>query len=158
MTSTDPSLHKRALLPALLLAAAMAAAPASGNPGAPALHTSANQVNAGYYQLSWVAPDGGTPVFEVQEARTPQFADARLVYRGTDEASMLSGRRDGTYYYRARIDPKRDDPGPWSRTVKVSVHHLPLDRAFLFFGIGALVFVSTLGLVIVGNLRHNKEA
>lgn len=143
------------LLAAFLSLALAAAATASAN--APALHSDTAVSAAGYYQLKWSAPNGGTPVFELQEAPSARFNHIHPVYKGTDEASLLSGRRNGVYYYRVRIDAP-SGAGPWSAPVKVTVEHQPLARAFLFFGIGAVVFLATLGLVVVGNLRGQKES
>lgn len=42
------------------------------------------------------------------------------------------------------------DLGPWSKTVMLTMDHHPLSRAFMFFGLGLLVFVATVVLILHG--------
>lgn len=98
---------------------------------------------AGYYQLLWSSEE---PIV-VEEARSRDFADPQVIYRGADNATVLSGKRDGDWYYRARTA----EPGSeFGAPVRVTVRHHPLGRAFGFFALGAVVFLATLSLIVTG--------
>lgn len=99
---------------------------------------------AGYYQLSW---DTGAAEVVLQEASTPDFASPRVVYRGADNARVMSGKSDGDWYYRARTAGSDSEFG---NVVKVTVRHHSRARAFAFFALGALVFLTTLTVIIKG--------
>lgn len=101
---------------------------------------------SGFYRLTWETPDGVS--VELQEASTDDFADARPLYTGTDRAYFVSGKSDGDYFYRIRT--RQSEPSAWTATVKVAVDHHPLWRAWLIFGLGAFIFLSTLWLVFGG--------
>jgi len=120
----------------------------------PRLSSDTDIATAGFYRLSWQT-DGITQV-ELQEADNPDFAGARLDYEGPDDASVVSGKPNGTWYYRARVISEQR-AGPWSAAVKVAVAHHPLYRAFMFFGLGVAVFVATLLLVVRGAERERDE-
>lgn len=69
------------------------------------------------------------------------------MYRGADDARVLSGKSDGDWYYRARTAGSDSEFG---NVVKVTVQHHPLRRAFAFFALGAVVFFATLGVIVKG--------
>lgn len=100
--------------------------------------------SAGFYQLSW---DTGPTAVVLQEATSPDFASPRIVYRGADDARVMSGKSNGDWYYRARTAGSESEFG---NVVKVTVEHHPLTRAFGFFALGAIVFLATLGVIIKG--------
>jgi hypothetical protein len=108
-----------------------------------ALQADTEIATAGYYQLSWDA-DGA---IVLQEAASPDFRSPREVYRGADNARVMSGKADGDWYYRARTAGSGSDFG---NVVRVTVEHHPVERAFAFFSLGALVFLITLGVIIRG--------
>lgn len=135
---------------------ALSAAPAAGAT-VPSLACDTEVSHAGYYRLSWHAALGKGSAYELQEATSKTFAHPRIIYHGPDLASLISGRANGTYYYRVRGISRDGTTGGWSEDISVRVQHQPLDRAFAFFGIGALVFLATLGLVIGGNLAHGRR-
>ena len=84
----------------------------------------------------------------------PAFSDPLVIYRGPDLATFLSGLPDGTFHYRIRaIGPEETAPGRWSSPVTLEVKHHSLRLAFLLFGLGAVVFLLTVGIVIQGNRR-----
>ncbi len=132
-------------------------ASAIGMPGpgnaveAPALASDAPVAEAGTYRLHWTG-DGRS--VELQQADTQAFATPRTLYRGTDAARVISGRPDGVSYFRIRyLEP----PGPWSATVRVEVRHHDLAEALGLFGVGALVFLSTATLIVVGGRRRRRD-
>ena len=98
---------------------------------------------AGYFQLRW---DAGEPI-RLLEATTAEFADARVVYEGSDSGHAVSGRADGELFYRLESAASGAVLGP---PVRIVVAHHPLGRALTFFGIGATVFAATAALVLLG--------
>jgi len=114
--------------------------------------------SAGYFRLSWKQDtENDTAIFnfELQEADNPAFTQVKTLYSGPDTASLVSGRRNGIYYY--RVGYLRDHTDPiWSNTQIVEVTHHPLSRAFMFFALGAIVFIATLTMVILGNKAHQQ--
>lgn len=97
---------------------------------------------AGYYQLRW----SSTSPVTLEEARTADFTSPRIIYRGSDAATVMSGKSDGDFYYRIRSR----DSNARSNVVKVTVRHHSLERAFAFFALGATVFIATLLLIVTG--------
>ena len=90
----------------------------------------------------------------VEEADSRHFADATVLYKGTDGASVISGRPDGDYYFRIRFADV-DQPS-WSPPLHVVVAHHSLTKALAFFGVGASVFVATIGLILYGSRRTRE--
>lgn len=139
-------------LAALLLTFGLAHAGETPPPASPVLSADTEVATAGYFGLSWGLSrrpageaDGAPARFELQEAAGPAFGAPRTLYTGPDRATALSGRKDGTYYYRVRADG-----GPWSAPVAVEVAHHSLVRAGLFFALGAAVFAATAVLILRG--------
>ena len=97
--------------------------------------------NEGYYQLRWEAEE---PI-RLVEASSPDFADARALYSGTDTGRVVSGKPDGTWYYRLE---SADGARILSSPATITVRHHSLVRAFSFFALGAVVFCATLGLIL----------
>ena len=136
-------------LAAGILSLLLTTAPAAAQPMV-ALESSTTLATAGYYQLHWDAvPDGARLV----ESKSAEFVAREVVYAGADTAHLVSGKPDGDYYYRLESASTRAaQPGvAVSNTLRVRVQHHPLERALLFFGIGAAVFAATLGLVVFGS-------
>lgn len=120
----------------------------------PVLQTDSELSSAGYYRLSWQSEIAGD--FILQEATDAAFSQATTLYSGPDTATLISGRSDGTYYYRIRNAQDVDTSDAWSNVAKVEVAHHPLSRAFVFFALGALVFIATLAIVVLGSRSHNQ--
>jgi hypothetical protein len=116
--------------------------------GAVTLTTNSDVATAGYYQLEWGDGDGAD--FTLQESQHPSFNDPKTLYQGPDTARLVSGRADGDYFYRVGVV---DDTGQqtWSDVVHVEVKHHTLSRALIFFAIGGIVFLATLGAIVYGN-------
>jgi hypothetical protein len=121
---------------------------------APSLSSDTEVATAGFYRLEWqwegASPDTAD-AFEVQESTRADFGNASALYRGPDLATVISGRRDGTRYYRVRATGEGAPRGVWSNVVKVQTAHHPLSRALAFFAAGALVFSLTLALILRGS-------
>lgn len=110
---------------------------------------------SGYIKLRWRWPEGPKEQenyqFELQQSDTTTFDDPKIIYKGPDYATFLSGMRNGDYYHRIRaIARNGTDTSKWSDPVLVQVRHHSLALAFSLFGIGALVFLITVGIVIKG--------
>jgi len=124
--------------------------------------TETQRATAGFYTLSWNHPTSSDLGFhyEVQEAARAGFGSPRTVYSGSALATFMSGRQDGTLYYRARARPAVSDPryrwSPWSTVLAVTTAHHSRARAFAFLAVGAFVFLATVALIVVGN-RANSE-
>lgn len=132
---------------AALLLIALLALPAGGVLAQPVLQTDTTLATAGYFRLTW---PGASGEFELQQAGTDDFQDARLIYQGPDTASVVSGLPDGDYFYRVR---QRGETR-WSETLHIEVRHHPLNRAFGFFLLGAVMFAATLGILLHGVTRR----
>lgn len=106
--------------------------------------------NNGYFQLKWEAAEDTTVI--LQQAQNPEFADPKVLYQGLDKATFISGLTDGIYYYRIK-----EVNGDWSSTYHVVVEHQSLQLAYTLFGIGALVFLLTVGVIYKGMKQVNNE-
>jgi len=94
--------------------------------------------------------------FELQQATSPAFEDPVTRYEGADRGSVLTGFREGAYYFRVR--GKRDGrAGPWSAPMKFVVDYM--DRAVLlrYLTAGAAVFVLTVGAIVAGHRRAVRQ-
>lgn len=125
---------------------------------APVLEANASldaPATAGYFTLTWPMPEdvATPPDIIIEESRTADFAETRVVYRGPDEATTRSGLRNGDYFYRARF---ADEAGAWSAVVPVRVSHHSLSRALSFMGLGFAVFLSVAGIILFGWLREDR--
>lgn len=134
---------------ACLIAACWACLPVASP--ALVLNADRHQSTDGVVQLSWALD--GRPVV-LQRSADPSFLAPKTLYRGTDSASLRTGLPNGDYYFRLRA---ADQPGVWSDPVEVSVrHHGPL-RTWGLFGLGALVFLSVIGLILGGTAREKRR-
>lgn len=135
-------LHHRVLFSALM---AVLGLPLPSSGGAdPAFDAPPAQSTAGFFALSW----NGAQRFELEQASGPDHGDARIIYRGRDTSTTISGLPDGTYRYRIRAEGAE----AWTDETVVVIAHHPLRRAFLFFALGAAIFV-VLVLAIVRGRR-----
>ena len=101
---------------------------------------------AGYFQLRWQGP---TSEYNLQESSTAEFTFSKNLYRGSDTASVISGKPDGDYYYRVS---SHDSSLPLeSNIVKVTVAHHSLNDALMFFIAGAIVFITILIMIFKGS-------
>ena len=114
------------------------------------LKTGSPVATAGYYQVVWETTSYPT---RLVEASDESFDDAHIVYAGVDIASTMSGKPDGVYFYRLESVAGDGSVSVVSNTLKVTVEHHPLSRALAFFAVGAIVFLSTLGLILFGDRR-----
>jgi len=109
-----------------------------------AFGTTPERDSAGFFTLDWT----GAERFELEQATGPAHEDARIIYRGSDTSTLISGLPDGEYRFRIRAS----GDAAWSDEAVVVVEHHGLGRAFLFFVLGAGVFTVLL-LAIAGGRR-----
>lgn len=117
--------------------------------------------SAGYFRLNWQSQNAKAEAvtYLLEEAQDAQFSSARTLYAGPDTATLISGRSNGTYFYRVTTHPGADAQTQhiqWSNVAKVEVTHHPLSRAFMFFILGALVFIATAVVIIAGNKSQRQ--
>jgi hypothetical protein len=136
----------------LILLALFSASTVFADFGSIRLESDTDVSTAGFFQLTWNAPAQDKEL-ELRESRHPDLSDYRSIYTGQDLARTMSGKPDGDYYYQI-VSMKRDDPRE-SDIVKVKVAHHPLANAFMFFTLGAVVFLSILVSILLGN-RDSK--
>lgn len=117
-----------------LLAALAPAAPAAAQELAFA-ESGPLESDTGHALIEWRAPGEATLIM----ARSPDFAEARALYRGGNTAYFLSGLEGGDYYLLLR-----DDAGGQSQALRLTVAHQSLGRAIWLTVIGAFI---TLGIV-----------
>lgn len=131
-----------------VLAILLAAAPLSAAYGRPELNSDMALSTAGYFRLSWHDEAGAD--FKLEQAQSGDFGNARLLYQGQDQATVISGLANGHYYYRVG----NTATGQWSDPLEVEVKHHGLARAFGFFTLGAVMFLATLGVLVFGSRRQ----
>jgi hypothetical protein len=75
----------------------------SAPPAAPGSITVPATSSTGSYTITWTAPSGGAPTgYELYESTSSSFTTQTLVYSGANLSAPISGRTNGTYYYRVR--------------------------------------------------------
>ena len=71
-------------------------------PGIPASITVPSSSSTGSYTISWGAASGTLTAYELYEATNSGFSGETLAYSGTALSKAISGKGNGTYYYRVR--------------------------------------------------------
>ena len=71
-------------------------------PGVPASITVPASSNTGAYTISWGTASGTVTAYKLFQATNAGFSGATQVYSGTALNVALSGRSNGTYYYRVQ--------------------------------------------------------
>jgi hypothetical protein len=123
----------------------------------PTLTADSHTATAGFYHLKWRGDDLLTSTYELQEANNAAFTQPTTIYRGSDQEILISGQKNGRYFYRVRALAQGQPASAWSSLVPVTVQHHSLTRAFAFFAAGAAVFLATLILIILGARQTRQE-
>lgn len=71
-------------------------------PGVPASLTVPATSASGNYNITWAAVSGTVTHYQLQEATDGGFTVPTVVYSGASLSSSLTGKNNGTYYYRVR--------------------------------------------------------
>jgi len=114
----------------------------------------------GHTTLRWRYPGAKSPTglcFELQQAPTAAFRQARTRYLGPDRAVFVSGLGEGDAFFRVRPVVADTAPGPWSRTARVQVRYVSRRLVLVLMGVGALLLLATLA-VIFGGHRRSRAA
>lgn len=118
---------------------------------APRLFVNNTIATAGFFRLQW---ETQAKQVELQVATSPDFQNPTTAYIGPDRATVISGKPDGTLYYRVRaLDTPQ--PSSWSESVIVEVRHHSLPRALMFLTLGFLVLLITVTMIVRG-VRKEK--
>lgn len=146
---------QRAVLQHIFLAAiflfSFQATGAGSDEPAPVLRLATGSVSAnGHVKIEWDHSEGG--LIEVQQSESETFETARIIYRGADKATFVSGLENGTYYYRVR-----EHDGAWSAPATLTVRHHSLRLAIILFMLGAIVFALTVFIVVKGALKASND-
>lgn len=116
----------------------------------PILASDTEIATAGNFTLSWNIASSAN--YQLQQANNPAFSNAKLLYQGRDNASVMSGLTNGDYYYRVRAVGD-----PWSDTVEVKVRHHSLSDAMLFFSLGAIMFAILIIVLYQGSNKQDEQ-
>ncbi|MET0050206.1 MAG: hypothetical protein ABW095_03880 [Candidatus Thiodiazotropha sp.] len=119
------------------------------------LHLTPSLSNDGKASLSWSLE--GDAEAQIEQDIDPGFTEPRNLYQGSDLASVITGLPDGAYHYRGRLLYPDGSASAWSEPVTLEVHHHSLLRAGFFFSVGALVFLATTALILIGNRRQGAS-
>ncbi|MFQ5644694.1 MAG: fibronectin type III domain-containing protein [Thiogranum sp.] len=145
-----PSYRERLLITLLISMLALACPPATATPdpqiATPRLAVDNDIASAGFFRLSW---ETGAERVELQEAIEPAFRNPTTAYTGPDQATVISGKPGGMWYYRIRA-LSNQRAGPWSEPVAVTVAHHSLFRALLFLTLGIMVFTAIVLVIVRG--------
>lgn len=98
----------------------------------------------GAYKISW--PGEGEATFVLRE-------NGRVVYRGKDGATTLTGRREGSYRY---VVERTGNGSAISQPCEVTVAPPSPLSTWLLFCIGLLVFSTTVVSIVLGHRAHGR--
>jgi YD repeat-containing protein len=71
-------------------------------PGVPASISVPTSSSTGAYTISWGTSTGSVTAYQLYEATNASFSGQVQVYSGTGTSNAISGKTNGTYYYRVR--------------------------------------------------------
>ncbi len=110
----------------------------------------------GTVQLSW--KEELDRVYEVRRSTDPGFADSLPVYEGPDTATIVTGLREGTYYFRIRARHRgEDDYGDWSDpALVVTVRYIDRRLVTILMSAGLVTFLAIVGTIYTGHRRTDS--
>jgi len=119
--------------------------------------------DSGYTKLVWsysnypVIPEHIE--FELQQSTSIDFQNSVLKYKGQDTATYISGLPNGTYFFRIRaIHHNTQQSGEWSEPLTLAVQHHSLYLAFILMAVGAVVFASTVAVIVRGAATTSSQS
>lgn len=108
----------------------------------------------GVINFAWkVSGDEWSDLFELQQSASAGFAETRMLYRGPDRGSVVSGLEEGDYHFRVRAVEEGGALGEWSQPIHVQVRYMARTKVFVMLSLGAMVFVATITALFAGHLR-----
>ncbi len=118
------------------------------------IFSSTDNSNNGGFNLTWQLPVNTQVELQQSGLESPDF---KTIYHGSDSATVITGLPDGNYLFRARLINIDGSLSGWSESLSIKVEHHSLMRAFSFFLIGAVVFLSTLILILTGSKANHTH-
>lgn len=115
---------------------------------APQLFSDSSVSSAGFFRLSWKT---NAKQLELQESTQPAFTQSRTYAINHTRGIVMSGKKNGVWYYRIRTVNPDQQKSPWSNLTVVTVSHHSLTRALLFFALGFVVFIATTLMIVFGS-------
>lgn len=104
----------------------------------------------GAVTLAW--DNAGRPV-KVEQSASSDFSKTVTIYQGTDRGSVVSGLREGTYFFRIR-----EESGEWSPPLSVQVEFVSRRTMFTLLSLGGIVVVATIGAIFAGSFSTGRRA
>ena len=112
----------------------------------------------GVVKLSWNSPGDSRVQLSLLSELSDSKESSNVLYTGTDTATVLTGLSDGRYTYQLMVLGAASTESEIHRDLlTVEVKHHSLSRAFMFFALGAVVFISTVILVVSGYRAEQQE-
>jgi len=102
----------------------------------------------------------GVRIYELQQSPTAEFETPRLLYKGPDTGTFVSGLPEGSTYFRIRDVTREESPGPWSETLEVRVNYPAPWLVKTLVGFGTLLALILLTTIILGsrNARRSEQS
>lgn len=92
--------------------------------------------------------------FQIEQDSNPSFSTATHYYEGPENGTFVSGLPEGDFYYRVRAIDSAGTPGEWSSpALHVTVDYSPPMLVATLMIVGAIVFVSTVSVIIGGHRK-----
>lgn len=113
----------------------------------------------GHIDLVWgverveAAPAEASPAFELEGARSRDFAQPITFYSGIDTRTFLSGLAEGAYFFRIRTVDAELGSGAWSEVLAVDVDYVDRWKVTLLMLVGLICLVATIYIIVSGTQR-----
>jgi len=116
------------------------------------------EANEGHLLLEWKITESGEGafIFELQQADTVDFREARTTYQGPDEGSYISGLPAGSTFFRIRMVEPEESTGPWSDPLEVQVQFPQKWKVIVLMISGSLMFVLLVVTILWGRKSTRK--
>lgn len=111
----------------------------------------------GHLLIQWSAAGDPPLEFELQQAPTQAFKEARTLYRGPDNGSYVTGLPSGSTFFRVRARPPEQSPGPWSSPLEVVVRFPGKWKVTLLMASGGIMLLLLVWTILRGSSRRPKE-
>lgn len=105
-----------------------------------------------YFRLAWVLEPEEPVQFRLEQSNTSDFGAPILRYEGSDKATFLAGLSEGDYYFRIQAFTEETE-SEWSTPFHITVRYHDQWLALTLFSVGAIVFLSTVALIIRGAIK-----
>ncbi len=114
--------------------------------------------NEGHLLIQWTAAKGSLNQFELQQSPTESFAEARVLYRGPDTSSFVTGLPAGSTFFRVRGLNTDGDPGSWSPPLKVVVRFPAMGKVIVLILAGGVMLLVLAWTILRGSSRQMEGA